>query len=132
MAEDSNVYPSTSQHRQAELDGGGSGVYCCILLCKNATYNQDKQRPGIGFFRFPKEKNLRTRWMNTVKRFRRSGGADSFKVTSLTVICEFHFKKSEIKVSSGYGKKTLISGAVPTVFKFKTIISKPRKVQRRI
>ena len=57
----------------------------------------------------------------------RSGGADSFKVTSSTVICEFHFKTSEIKVSSGYGKKTLISGAVPTVFKFKTIISKPRK-----
>ena len=34
MAEDTNVYPGTSQGRPAQLDGGGSGVYCCIPLCK--------------------------------------------------------------------------------------------------
>ena len=44
MAEMANVYPGTSQCRPAELDGGGSGVYCCIPLCKNATYNRNKQK----------------------------------------------------------------------------------------
>ncbi len=127
MAEDSNVYPGTSQRRPVELDGGGSGVYCCIPLCKNATYNRDKQKSGIGFFRFPKDDELRKKWMNTIKQFRRSGGADSFKVTSSTVICEFHFKISEIKVSSGYGKKSLLPGTVPTIFKFKTRVVKTRK-----
>ena len=58
MAEDANDYPGTSQCRSAELDGGGSGVYCCIPLCKNATYNRNTQKSRIGFFRFPKEENL--------------------------------------------------------------------------
>ena len=79
MAEDSNVYPGTSQCRPAELDGGGSGVYCCIPLCKNATYNREKQKSGIGFFRFPKDKEMKVKWINMIKQFRRSGGADTLK-----------------------------------------------------
>ncbi|XP_065069725.1 uncharacterized protein LOC135694784 [Rhopilema esculentum] len=62
-----------------------------------------------------------------IKQFRRSGGADTFKVTSSTVVCEFHFKTSEIKVSSDCGKKSLVPGAVPTIFKFKPKISKACK-----
>ena len=127
MAEDSNVYPGTSQCHPAKLDGGGSGVYCCILLCKNATYNQEKQKSGNGFFRFPKDKEMKVKWINIIKQFRRSGGADTFKVTSSTVVCEFHFKTSEIKVSFGYGKKFFVPCAVPTIFKFKPKISKARK-----
>ena len=119
MAEESNLYPGTSRCRPAELESGGSGVYCCIPLCKNATYNRYKERSGIGFFRFPKDKELNRKWINIVKRFRRSGGADSFTVNSSTVICEFHFKISDIKVLSGYGKKTLVTGAIPSLFKFK-------------
>ena len=106
MAEDSNVYPDTLQCRPAELDGSGSGVYCCIPLCKNATYNREKKKSGIGFFRFPKDKEMKVKWINMIKQFRRSGDADTFKVEML-VVCEFHFKTSEIKVSSGYGKKFL-------------------------
>ena len=48
-------------------------------------------------------------------------------MTRSTVVCEFHFKTSEIKVSSGYGKKSLVPGTVPTIFKFKPKISKARK-----
>ena len=77
MAEESNLYPGTSRCRPAELEGGGSGVYCCIPLCKNVTYNRYKERSGIGFFRFPKDKELNRKWINIVKQFRRSGGADS-------------------------------------------------------
>ena len=62
-----------------------------------------------------------------MKQFRRSGGADSFKVNSSTVICEFHFKISDIKVSSGYGKKTLVTGAILSLFKFKEKRIKERK-----
>ena len=127
MAEESNLYPGTSRCRPAELEGGGSGVYCCIPLCKNATYNRYKERSGIGFFRFPKDKELNRKWINIVKQFRRSGGADSFKVNSSTVICEFHFKISDIKVSSGYGKKKLVTGAIPSLFKFKEQRIKERK-----
>ena len=72
---------------------------------------------------------MKVKWINMIKQFRRSGGADTLKVTSSTVVCEFHFKTSEIKVSSGYGKKSLVPGAVPTIFKFKPKISKARKAQ---
>ena len=45
-------YPRSSLHRPKELDIGGSGDYCCIPLCKNSTYDRDKMKTGIGFFRF--------------------------------------------------------------------------------
>ena len=39
-----------------EVDGGGRGVYCCIPLCGNATYDLFMIKTEIGFFKFPDEK----------------------------------------------------------------------------
>ena len=43
------------------------------------------------------------------------------------MICEFNFKICDIKVSSGYGKKTLVTGAIPSLFKLKEKIMNERK-----
>ena len=59
-------------------------------------------------------------WLSIFQTFRRKGGSDGFDPNKKsTVICEFHFKEGEIKKSLGTGRKTLVSGAVPSVFKFK-------------
>ena len=69
MPEDANVHSEKLQCRPTELDSGGSGVYCCIPLCKNATYNRNKQKSGTGFFRFPKDDHLRAKWTGIIKQF---------------------------------------------------------------
>ena len=35
------------------------------------------------------------------------------------MVCEFHFNPKQILVSLGIGKKTYVSGSVPSVFEFK-------------
>ena len=61
----------------------------------------------------------RKKWITILNSFRRKGGNDSFTVTDSTRVCEFHFKPEEIRISSGIGRKTLVPGSVPTIFKFK-------------
>ena len=36
-----------------------------------------------------------------------------------TVICEFHFEITEIRVSLGMGRKTLVHGSILSLFKFR-------------
>ena len=44
------MYALSSREKPKELDGGGTGVYCCIPLCKSATYDGEKNKTCIGFF----------------------------------------------------------------------------------
>ena len=120
------MYALSSKEKPKELDGGGSGVYCCIPLCKSATYDREKNKTGIGFFKFPKRPDINKKWSSIIKQYRRSGSNDSFKIKSTTVVCEFHFKQEEIKISAGIGRKTLIPGSVPSIFKFKESVP-PKK-----
>ena len=121
-------YPRSSLHRPKELDIGGSGDYCCIPLCKNSTYDRDKIKTGIGFFSFPSDPELKKRWVQILSKYRRKGGADTFSIKKSTKVCEFHFSISCINVSFNTGKKSLVKGSVPSIFKFKQVeIKKKRK-----
>ena len=52
-------------------------------------------------------------------------GADTFEIKKTTSICEFHFQAKEIKVSLGVGRKTLVEGAVPSIFPSKRNKDRP-------
>ena len=115
------MYPSSSKTAPKEIEGGGSGVYCSFPLCKSATYNREGEKTGIGFFKFPNKEQcpeLYKTWASIIKNYRRCGGKDTFQIKKSTVICEFHFKREEIKGSAGIGRKTLVKGTVPSIFKF--------------
>ena len=119
MAENSeNLYLKSHKTPPSEIKAGGSGVSCCVPMCGSATYDQNKNRTGIGFFTLPKDPEMRRKWKSSIGRYRRKGGADKFQVRNTTVVCEFHFRPKEIKVSLGVGCKTLIKDAVPSVFTF--------------
>ena len=112
---------SETLKRPTEVTKGGRGMYCCVPQCGNSSYDRNKDKTNIGLFTIPSEKHPenRKRWVSILTSFRRKGGQDNFKITNATRVCEFHFKPEEIRISSGIGRKTLISGAVPSVFKFK-------------
>ena len=122
MQDNMESYANSSLRRANELDGGGRGLYCCIPLCGSASYDRDMKKTNIGFFKFPddnKFREQRKKWVSTIKQFRRKGHDDTFQIKSTTRVCEFHFKPTEIKVSRGIGRKTLLPGVFPTVFKFR-------------
>ena len=118
--DEEKTYPGTSQERPAEILRGGSGVYCCVPACGSATYNNLKEKSGIGMFKFPKDSQMRRKWINVISQYRRKVRNDNFNVNNKTVVCEFHFKINEIKVSLRMGRrKTLIAGVVSSIFTFK-------------
>ena len=53
---------------------------------------------------------MKRSWKRVLKLYRR----DHFEVNTYTRVCEFHFASDDIKISLGIGRKTLISGAVPS------------------
>ena len=63
-------------------------------------------------------------------QFRKRGGSDTFDPNDpqkTYYVCEFHFKAGEIRVSLGTGRKTIITGKVPSVFEFRKKVVKERK-----
>ena len=125
------TYNNSSCKRPDEIESGGRGTYCCIPNCGNSQYDRYMQPTKIGLFRFPSEKKYpdwRKSWFLALKPFRRKGGSDSFTVKDSTRVCEFHFKQEEIRVSKGIGRKTLVPGAVPSIFEFK--IRSPKKKRK--
>ena len=126
------AYENCASERPPEIDQGGRGTYCCVPKCGNSSYDRNMQPTKIGLFRFPTEKKhpeQRKSWIAAIKRFRRKGGKDSFTIKASTRVCEFHFKPAEIRVSRGIGRKTYVKGAVPSIFKFKKVLS-PRKKRK--
>ena len=84
-------------------------------MCQSATYNRDKLKTGIGFFKFPKDPATYKAWTSVIKQFHRGGGDDSSKIKPTTVVCEFHVKPEDIRVSIGIGRKTLRLGVADIV-----------------
>ena len=115
------VYPCSSKQRPQENVSGGYGMHCCIPECSSFFYDRNREKTGIGFFKFPKDEQLRKKWLKVIGQFRRKGGADSFRVIDSTAVCEFHFKSDEIRVSLGIGRKTLVPGSIPNLFSFKPV-----------
>ena len=71
-------------------------------------------------------------WVNVISNYWRKGGDDNFSVTKKsTVICEYHFKESEVRISIGSGRKTLVTGAIPSIFSWKCVQTTKRKSPRK-
>ena len=127
MALNEETYLDSSQKRPPRITSGGPGIYCCVPQCSSASYDKHKQKSGIGFFKFPENVALFKVWKKTIGQYRRKGGADTFEIKKTTRICEFHFQAKEIKVSLGVGRKTLVEGAVPSIFPSKRKEERPTR-----
>ena len=96
---------------------------CVAAGCNNT--NKD----GVNLFKFPKEKTLRKRWADQVKRHR-----DKWDPTDHSVLCSKHFEESCFAVDTllaetlGLRKKKarLNLDAVPTIFR------KPKRNLKKI
>ena len=128
VQEKKDCYVNSVTSIAKKQEQGGCGSCCCIPLCTSTFYDKNKCKSGIGLFKFPAETSLRRKWLAAISRYRRKGGVDQFKITNATRVCEFHFKPDEIRVSKGIGRKTLLRGSVPSIFKFKKSEENVRKL----
>ena len=117
---------TSSRKSPSKILKGGRSIYCCIPRCGSSFYDNKGEKTNIGFFKFPKDKAKKQKWVRAVNSVRRKGVGDNFEITDFTRICEFHFKKEDISVSLGIGRKTTKSNAVP-IFKK----SEPKQPTRR-
>ena len=85
--------------------------YCVAFGCRNTC------KDGVSVFRFPKESNLRKKWIEQVKRTRAYWSGP----TGNSVLCSAHFTSDCFEPSqSAYGIKkriALTKDAIPTIFK---------------
>ena len=97
-----------------------SHISCCVPKCnQKGTVGPDGQK--VGFFSFPKDKNLKNVW---IAKIRRDEGKD-FEVKDDTKVCSLHFDQSEIsKVFDGKMSLKRRSEVFPTKFAWRT---SPRK-----
>ena len=107
-----------------EVSGSrSSGRICCVPGCKSGFYRKNGWQNSL--FRFPKDKQMRVKWLNKIKR-------KDFKITKHSRVCSLHFiadyivRKREKKDKKS-GKITVTNlqnphlkkNAVPTLFNFK-------------
>ena len=89
-----------------------SHISCCVPKCnQKGTVGPDGRK--VGFFSFPKDKNLKKVW---IAKIRRDEGKD-FEVKDDTKVCSLLFDQSEI--SKGFGRKMSLkrrSEVFPTKF----------------
>ncbi|KAH8024559.1 hypothetical protein HPB51_025478 [Rhipicephalus microplus] len=84
--------------------------------------NRAKQKPGITFHVFPKDKTLRDAWQRAVRR-------DGWEPKNADVLCSEHF---EANCFDRTGQTTrLRPGSIPTIFPaFPAHLQKPAKRKR--
>ena len=119
MSSETN-YSASSKSRPEKNISGGYGNYCCIPGCTSALYDKSGKKTEIGFFRIPKNEPLRKKWVQAIKNVRRKGGTDNFNVNDPKKnyrVCEFHFKPEDLRLTWGSGKKKVIDGRLPSIFK---------------
>ena len=67
----------------------------------------------------PKDPASRQKWLQVIKRYRRTGGVDKFSKMRKVMVCEFHFKSKQIRVSLGKGRNIFLPGSALLAFGFK-------------
>ena len=121
-------YQNLSKKRPQKNYRDGFGDHCCISGFQSAFYDANRIKTGISHFKLPKDPALCKKCLQVIERYRRAGGADKFSKTKKFMVCEFHFKPKQIRVSLGIGRKTYLPGSVPSVFDFKP---EERKKERK-
>ena len=99
-----------------------------VKTCVAAGCNKSNS-DGVSLHKFPRDKTLRKKWIDQVKRHR-----DKWEPTDYSVLCSNHFEKScfmpdrVLMQSLGMGKKKpcLKPDAVPTLFTKPTRITMKR------
>ena len=108
---------------------GGRGKYCCVSGCKSSFYDCNGNKTGITFFSFPKNRQLKKRWLTAIKR---QEHRDGFVVSKDTKVCERHFQPLDIRKHLNSGRKTLMKeNIIPSNFSWtsaeRTLIRKSPK-----
>ena len=70
-------------------------------------------------FSFPSDDETRKKWLSIVKQFRRKGGHDNFTIEKKQKYVSFILTSAASELVMAQAKKSLISGSIPTIFKFK-------------
>ena len=96
---DQEIYQNSIKKRPQKNYRGGFGDYCCIPACQSAFYDANRVKTGIALFKLPKDPALRKKWLQVIKRYRRTGGADKLSKTKKVMVSEFHFNP---KQNSGF------------------------------
>ena len=70
-----------SQEKNKMAARSGGGFTCCVPGC----FTNSKRDTHLSFYVFPKEKNLRRRWLHSISR-------KNFKPTTGHRVCSLHFR----------------------------------------
>ena len=73
---DKEIYQNLSKKRPQKYYEDGFGDYCYIPGCQSAFYDANRVKTGILLFKLPKDSALRKEWLQVIKRYRRTGGAN--------------------------------------------------------
>lgn len=88
----------------------GGGFTCCVPGC----FSNSKRDVNLSFYGFPKEKNLRKRWLHKISR-------KNFSPSSGHRVCSLHFEG---------GRKTYMNN-VPVIFPLAKSHPRPSPKPRR-
>eukprot|EP00795_Rhopilema_esculentum_P004025 gene4025-20194_t len=88
--------------------------------------NDSRYQSNLSFHCFPKNEATRKVW---IAKIRRDPGR-AFSITNHAVVCSAHFRLKELKTSQA-GKRSLKSGAVPTIFSWQEEKTKRKSPQKR-
>ncbi|KOB66364.1 Transposase, partial [Operophtera brumata] len=83
-------------------------VTCAVSWCKNTSAKISKNKDGITFHRFPRDKDRRKRWEIAVNR------EHDWASTSSSAVCSQHFDANNFYLTER-GLRRLSGEAVPTI-----------------
>ncbi|CAB3234847.1 unnamed protein product [Arctia plantaginis] len=96
---------------------------CTVSGCSSRLGVFTENNENVSFHRFPADVDLKKSWVKNVRK------GDETKPTQYTRICSLHFDKSCFR--EGYGRKTLHSYAVPTIFPNQPLSRRPKLPTKR-
>ena len=89
-----------------EVSGSrSSGRICCVPGCKSGFYRKNGWQNSL--FRFPKDKQMRVKWLNKIKR-------KDFKITKHSRVCSLHFIADYIAKKFGFRSQNTEKCHFPT------------------
>ncbi|XP_064461595.1 THAP domain-containing protein 11-like [Ornithodoros turicata] len=88
-------------------------VNCCVPLCTQHG-RVDKAGCKVSYHRFPKDADLRKKWIVAIKR----DEGPFFAVSDATKVCFHHFLETDFLANVANGHRHLQQFAVPSVFSF--------------